>query len=139
MSEQLVQLLSSTEESKTNKKRPTWRYHKFKHSEEALAKLSLAACSRTPEQKHAIAVRMGKVKKTLTPEERERRRQQIKINSIGSHSKAGKSMMSKPENRRKIFRNCVWCKNLTDEEFEEKMKEMDKKYEERARQQATSD
>lgn len=139
MSEQLSDLLLSTEEPRVSKKRPTWHYHKFKHTEETRSKLSFAARNRTPEQRRAIASRMGKVKKNLTPEERERRKQQLKINSAGSQSKAGKTMMLNPENRRKFMRKCKWCRNLTDEEFEEKMKEMDKKYEELARQQTSSD
>lgn len=132
MSSSIIDILDNTLSPKPKSTRP----HK-KHTEETRAKISLAAKTRDPEKVREIMGKIGRKPKRMTEKRLANlRRQQETLASREDSSKGGKTTMSKPENRRKILRHLTNYRNLTDEEFEEKMKEMDKKYEQ---QQQTSD
>lgn len=131
-----IQDLLTTDTTITRKKQT-------KRSEEARAKMSLAAKTRDPEavKKHMAA--LGKRPKRMTEKRLANlRRQQQTLSTREDNRRGGLKAMSKPENRRKRMRKWKAFVNLTDEEFEERMKELDKKFEERARleaEQTTSD
>ena len=123
-----IQDLLTTDTTVTRKKQT-------KRSEEARAKMSLAAKTRDPEavKKHMAA--LGKRPKRMTEKRLANlRRQQQTLSTREDNRRGGLKAMSKPENRRKRMRKWKAFVNLTDEEFEERMKELDKKFEERARQ-----
>lgn len=125
-----IQDLLTTDTTVTRKKQT-------KRSEEARAKMSLAAKTRDPEavKKHMAA--LGKRPKRMTVKRLENlRRQQQTLSTREDNRRGGLKAMSKPENRRKRMRKWKAFVNLTDEEFEERMKVLDKKFEERARQEA---
>ena len=118
----------------TNK--TTKKHKKYEYTEEERARRSLAMQTRDPERLRQTMSKLGKKPKAMTEKRlRNLREQQKTLASREDSRKGGYATMSKPENRRKFLRKSVPYRNLTDEEFEEKMKELDKKYEERARQQ----
>lgn len=124
-----IQDLLTTNTTVTRKKQT-------KRSEEARAKMSLAAKTRDPEavKKHMAA--LGKKPKKMTEKRLANlRRQQQTLSTREDNRRGGLKAMSKPENRRKRMRKWKAFVNLTDEEFEERMKILDKKFEERTRQQ----
>lgn len=124
-----IQDLLTTDTTVTRKKQT-------KRSEEARAKMSLAAKTRDPEAVKKHMAELGKKPKRMTEKRLANlRRQQQTLSTREDNRRGGLKAMSKPENRRKRMRKWKAFVNLTDEEFEERMKILDKKYEEHARQQ----
>lgn len=131
MSEELINLLISASDSK-KRTRKARSDKNTKRSEEARLNMSLAARKRSPERVRQISAMRGKYSCIhITAEERARRKEIFVQRMAGTQSKAGRASMSDPAFRRRFLRGSVAFKKLNDEEFEEKMKEMDIRYKER--------
>ncbi len=129
MSDNITDLFFSTDTETTAIK--TRKKHR-KFSEEARAKISLAASLQDPEVVKKKMQKLGKKPKRMTEKRLANlRRQQETLATFADRSKGGLRASSNPINRRKSMRKFKCYVNLTDEEFEEKMKILDKKIEER--------
>ena len=103
-----------------------------KVSKEACLRMSLAARTRDLEVVRKNMQKLGKKPKRMTEKRLTNlRRQQETLATREDNRRGGLKTISKPENRRKIMRKWKGFVNLTDEQFEEKMKELDKKFEAR--------
>lgn len=123
---------------------PAKKKYSKRKSEELSIRISLANQTRDPEKVKEIMSKLGKKPKRMTAKRlRNLKEQQKTLSTREDNSRGGKKAMSNPLNRRKSMRKFKCYVNLTDEEFEERMKILDKKMEERARleaeQQQTSD
>ena len=117
----------------------TKKHKKYEYTEEERARRSLAMQTRDPEKLRQTMSKLGKKPKAMTEKRlRNLRKQQKTLASREDSRKGGYATMSKPENRRKIMRKLKGFVNLTDEEFEERMKEMDKRYEQQTTDQQIS-
>lgn len=128
----LLDILSPAQTCATKKTRK-------KVSEDGRLRMSLAAKTRDPEVVRKNMQKLGKKPKRMTVKRLENlRRQQQTLSTREDNSRGGKKTFANPANRRKIMRNLKYYVNLTDEQFEEKMKELDKKYEQQTADQQTS-
>lgn len=134
MSDNITDLFFSTDTETTAIK--TRKKYK-RYSEETRAKMSIRVRSRSPEVVKKNMSALGKKPKRMTEKRLANlRRQQETLATFADRSKGGLHASSNPANRRKSMRKFKCYVNLTDEEFEEKMKILDKKIEERDRLRA---